>query len=299
VRAADLDGDGDLDLYVANDSDPNYLYRNDGRGKFTEVGLWSGAALSANAAAQAGMGITVGDADGDGIPDIFVTNFAEDYSTLYEGDGKGFFQDVSEPAGVATPTFKPLSWGTAFADLDCDGDEDLVVVNGHIYPQVDRHPELGFTYAQRALLLENNGFGQFTDASARAGTGFAPSRVSRGLAVGDYDNDGDLDLLISNLDGPPTLLRNDSPRSGACITLNLEVPKGSLLIGTLVTIHAGGHVLVRDVSSSESFLSAHDPRPHFGVGSAKVLERLEVRWPDKSRTVLTDVPVQPVITIKK
>jgi len=300
VRAADLDSDGDPDLYVANDSDPNYLYRNEGGGKFREVGLWSGAALSANAAAQAGMGITLGDANGDGFPDLFVTNFAEDYSTLYRGDGKGFFQDISEESGVAGITFQPMSWGTVLADFDCDGDEDLAIANGHIYPQVDRHPELGNHYAQRSLLLENTGGGHFADATDEAGPGFLPARVSRGLAAGDYDNDGDLDLLISNLDASPTLLRNDSVRSGACLTVNLEVAPGSgTVLGTRVSITLGKRTLMRDVSSGESYLSAHDPRLHFGLGDAKVLDRLEVRWPDGTRTVRTSVPVQPILTIRK
>ena len=300
VRAADFDGDGDADLYVANDSDPNYLYRNEGKGKFREVGLWSGAALNDNAAAQAGMGIAVGDAQGDGFLDIFVTNFAEDYSTLYRGDGKGFFQDVSEEAGVAQPTFKPLSWGTEFADLDCDADEDLVVANGHIYPQVDRHPEFGNAYAQRSLLLENSGQGKFIDATGSAGPGFAPARVSRGLAAGDYDNDGDLDLLISNLDAPPTLLRNDTPRRGSCLTVSLQVPSGhGTAIGAVVTVEAGGRKLTRDLSSSTSYLSAPDPRLHFGLADAKKVDRLEVRWPDGVRQVLTDVAVDRPLTVRK
>ena len=300
VRAADFDADGDADLYVANDSDPNYLYRNEGEGRFREVGLWSGAALNANAAAQAGMGVTVGDAQGDGFLDIFVTNFAEDYSALYRGDGKGFFEDASEQEGVAQPTFKPLSWGTTFADLDCDGDEDLVVANGHIYPQVDRHPEFDTTYAQRGLLLENSGKGQFVDATDRSGPGFAPARVSRGLAAGDYDNDGDLDLLISNLDAPPTLLRNDTPRRGSCLTVILEIPPGhGTAIGTVVTAEAGGRKLFRDLSSSDSFLSAPDPRIHFGLGDSKQVDRLEVRWPDGTRQVLTHVDAGQFLTIKK
>ena len=300
VRAADFDSDGDADLYVANDSDPSYLYRNEGEGKFREVGLWSGAALNDNAEAQAGMGITVGDAQGDGFLDIFVTNFAEDYSTLYRGDGKGFFEDASEESGVAQPTFNPLSWGASFADLDCDGDEDLVVANGHIYPQVDRHPEFGATYAQKSLLLENTGKGKFADATGSSGPGFAVARVSRGLAAGDYDNDGDLDLLLSNLDAPPTLLRNDTPRRGTCFTVRLEIPPGhGTAIGTVVTVEAGGRKLVRDLSSSESYLSAPDPRLHFGLGDAKKVDRLEVRWPDGARQVLTDVAGGRLVTIRK
>ena len=300
VRAADFDNDGDMDLYVANDSDPNYLFRNEGGGKFQEVGLWSGAALNANAAAQAGMGIAVGDVQSDGFLDIFVTNFAEDYSALYRGDGRGFFEDVSEASGVAGPTFKPLSWGTAFADLDCDGDEDLLVANGHIYPQVDRHPEFGLTYAERPLLLENDGAGHFQDASARAGPGFQEARPSRGLAVGDFDNDGDLDLLISNLDAPPTLLRNDTPRRGSFLTVTLRVdPHHGTAVGARVKATVGKRVLIRDLASGESYLSVHDPRLHFGLGSATRVDRLEVRWPDGSSQVLTDVPANQFLEIKK
>ena len=300
VRAGDWDRDGDLDLYVANDSDANYLYRNEGRGRFLETALWSGAAFGAEGVAQAGMGIASGDPDGDGFLDLFVTNFAEDYSTLYRGDGAGFFQDVTEQSGVAGPTFQPLSWGAAFADLDLDGDEDLVVANGHIYPQVDRHPELGATYAQRSLLLENLGSGRFRDASGSAGPGFEPARASRGLAPGDYDNDGDLDLLISNLDAPPTLLRNDTPRRGSWITLILEVPPGEgTVIGSLVRVKAGGRTLIRDAASSSSYLSVQDPRLHFGLGDARRVDRLEVRWPDGTRTELSDVGAGQFVTIRK
>jgi hypothetical protein len=299
VRAADFDNDGDMDLYVANDSDPHYLYRNEGKGKFREVGLWSGAALSANGAAQAGMGVTVGDYNLDTHLDIFVTHFSEDYSTLYRGDGTGFFEDVSELAGVAQPTFPLLSWGTVFADLDCDGDQDLVLANGHIYPQVDAHPEFGATYAQLKLLLENTGDGKFVDATRRAGPGFARAQPSHGLAAGDYDNDGDLDLLVSNLDAPPNLLRNDSAR-GSWLTVILEVPPGGgPVIGTRVEAKVGEKILVRDAASSESFLSVNDPRLHFGLGSARSVDRLEVRWPDGTRTVLTGVEVNRFITVRK
>ena len=299
VRAADFDRDGDVDLYVANDSDPNYLYRNEGKGKFREVGLWSGAALSAGGAAQAGMGVAVGDYNGDTFLDIFVNNFAEDYSTLYRGDGTGFFEDVSEQAGVAPATFKYLSWGAVFADLDCDGDQDLVIANGHIYPQVDAHPEFGITYAQRNLLLENTGDGRFADATDRAGPGFALVQPSHGLAAGDYDNDGDLDLLISNLDGPPNLLRNDSDR-GSYLTVALEVPiGGGTVIGTRVEARVGDRTLIRDVSSSESFLSVNDPRLHFGLGNARSVDRLEVLWADGTRTTLTNVEAGRLVTVRK
>ena len=299
VRAADFDADGDNDLYVANDSDANYYYRNEGDGTFRETGLWNGSALDVNGAAQAGMGVAVGDADGDGALDLFVTNFSEDFSTLYNGDGQGFFDDVSATSGAGPATYASLSWGTAFADLDNDGDQDLVVANGHIYPQVDAHPEFGMTYAQRNLLLGNDGTGHFTDVTENAGPGFALVESSRGLAVCDYDNDGDLDLLFTQLDGPPTLLRNESS-VGAWLTVDLDVPAGAgPRIGASVTVEAGGHRWRRDLASGESFLSAHDPRLHFGLGDIDRVDRVVVRWSDGTETVLSGVSPGRILRVRK
>jgi enediyne biosynthesis protein E4 len=298
VRAADYDGDGDIDLYVANDSDPNYLYRNDGRGHFTEVGVFSGCALDANGAAQAGMGLAVGDADGDGLTDILVTNFAQDFTTLYRGLGGGLFDDWTEESGVGPPTYRALSWGTALADLDNDGDLDIVIANGHIYPQIDRHPEVIGTYAQRNLLLENRN-GRYVDVTAAAGPGFEEIRSSRGLAVGDYDNDGDLDLLITNLDGPPSLLRNDGP-GGAWLTIACVIPGGPAVpTGTTVTVTSGGRTQRRDIASGDSYASSHDPRPHFGLGTSEVADTVDVRWPDGTHTVRHGVPARRIVTIRK
>lgn len=298
VRAIDIDADGDQDLYVANDSDANYVYRNAGDGTFVNVGLWSGAALDGQGAAQAGMGIAAGDPDGDLALDLFVTNFAEDFSTLYKSDGKGFFEDVSARTGVGPATYIALSWGTAFADLDNDGDQDLVVANGHIYPQVDDHPEFGLRYAQPNILLENTGDGNFVEVTAKAGPGFALERRSRGLAAGDYDNDGDLDLLITNLDEPPSLLRNDS-KGGGWLGVVLEAPSGETIIGATVIAEVGARRMIRDVSSGESYLSAHDPRPHFGLGTAPMVDRLLVRWPDRSTSTLEAIPANRYVTVTK
>src|SRR5262249_9499522 len=209
VRAADLNGDGRPDVYVANDSDPNYLYRNEGGGVFKEVATWSGAALDENGAAQASMGVAVGDVDGDGIPDLFTTNFSEDFSTLYRGLGDGLFEDVSNRSGVGPLTYRPLSWGTALVDLDNDGALDLLVANGHIYPQIDRHPELIGTYAQKTLLLVNEsrpGAPSFRDGTDEAGPGFEPPFSSRGLAVGGFHDDGPVGVLPTHPRGPPPLL---------------------------------------------------------------------------------------------
>jgi hypothetical protein len=301
VRALDYDDDGDLDVYVANDSDPNYLFRNDGTGRFKEVGTWSGCALDGNGAAQAGMGVTAGDATGDGLTDIVVTNFAQDFTTLYRALEGGAFEDASAHTGVGPPTFLPLSWGTVLADLDNDGDLDLAVANGHIYPQIDRHPQFVGTYAQRNLLLENAGPAVktlFRDATAEAGPGFEEVKSSRGLAAGDYDNDGDLDLLLTHTDEPPSLLRNDSP-GGAWLTVVCEGSRGLHPIGTTVTVRAGGRTQRRDIAAGDSFMSTHDPRPHFGLGEATVADEVDVRWPDGTHTVLKNVPARQFLRVRQ
>jgi len=302
VRAFDFDDDGDLDVYVANDSDPNYLYRNEGDGTFQEVATWTGLALDENGAAQASMGVAVGDATGDGLKDVFVNHFSEDFSTLYRGLGGGLYEDVSRRTGVGPATFTTLSWGTALADLDNDGDLDLAVMNGHIYPQINEHPELIGTYEQKNLLLENRGpdaTPTFVDVTDAAGPGFAQVLSSRGLAVADYDDDGDLDMLITHLDAPPTLLRNDS-RTGSWLVVVCEDERGGIVpIGTEVRVTAGGRTWWRDVASGDSYMSTHDPRPHFGLGSLETVDRVEVTWPDRTKSVRTNVPARQFLRIRK
>jgi hypothetical protein len=291
VVAADLDGDLDTDLYVANDSNPNYLYRNDGAGHFDEVGLWSGAAMNARGAAQAGMGAAAGDLDADGLLDLFVTNFAEDGSTLYRNLGDCLFDDETSRANLLQATYASLSWGTAFCDLDLDGQLELVVVNGHIYPQADVVLEDGLGYAQPNLLLAGDGE-RFVDVSAEAGPGFAELGSSRGLAVGDLDGDGDLDLLVANVDAPPSLLRNDSPRRGSWLLVDAP--------GVVrVTAIAGERRWVRHAVRGGSYLSASDPRLHFGLGSVERVERLELLWPDGQLTSLSGVDVDRVVRVER
>jgi enediyne biosynthesis protein E4 len=291
VAATDLDADGDLDLYVANDSNPNYLYRNQGDGTFEEMGLWSGAALSAEGVGQAGMGVAVGDYDGDGRPDLCVTNFIEDYTALYRNLGKCLFRETSAAAGIAGPTTNVLSWGVAFGDFDLDGDLDLFIANGHIYPQADTTPGSGTTFAQKNQLFENEG-GKFRDVSAEAGPGLVVTMSSRGVAIGDIDNDGDLDLVISNVDAPPTVLRNDTVRRGAW--LSVYAP------GALRAVaEAGGKTIARDVVRGGSYLCASDPRLHFGLGPVEKVDRLTVTWPGGATTVLTDVAANRSIKVER
>jgi hypothetical protein len=302
VAALDLDGDLDLELYVANDSNPNYLYQNDGKGRFREVGLWSGAALSESGMAQAGMGLATGDLDADGLAELLVTNFSKDSTTLYRNLGDLVFEDASRALGVRDPTFQPLSWGASLSDLDLDGDLDLFIANGHIYPQADDVPSAGMSYGQRNLLLAWED-GRFVDATERAGPGLEVSESSRGVAVGDIDGDGDLDLAVSSIDAPPTLLRNDSP-AGASFLL-VDAP-GALLAEVSIVEGAGDGAVVRRWVRHRvlggSYLSVSEPRFHFGLGAAPGPSpprlRLRLVRPGGRELVLHDPPVGTVLVVR-
>ncbi len=290
TAAVDLDGDLDLDLYVANDSNPNYLYENDGKGRFQEVGLWSGAALDQMGNAQAGMGLAAADLEGDGRVDLVVTNFYKDVSTVYRNLGDLVFEDVTRALGVAEATYAPLSWGTALADLDLDGDLDLFVANGHIYPQADLAPEAGTSFRQRNLLLLDEG-GRFYSAGAEAGPGLEVEESSRGLAVGDLDGDGDVELVVSNVDAPPTLLRNDSQAAGTWL---MVAAPGALR----VEVEAGGPRRIGHRVLGGSYLSASDPRFHFGLGPVKGIESLSIVRGDGSRVRHRAPPVGRLLSLR-
>ncbi len=280
----DYDDDGRLDLAVANDSTPSYLYRNKGDGTFEDVSFISGAALNENGREQAGMGIAIGDYDGDGRLDIHRTNFSDDSNVLYHNDGGGSFTEVTFQAGVGEISIPFLGWGTNFFDYDNDGPLDLFVANGHVYSAVDAM-DWGTSYKQR-LLLFRNVKGKFFEVGSSAGEALYLPRSARGSAVGDFDNDGDLDILLNNMDDAPSLLRNDGGhRAGHWLTLRLignaadKCPRDA--IGTTVFCTTNGRQGVKmrqDVASGGSYNSQSDLRLHFGLGAATKVDRLEVRW---------------------
>ena len=279
VLFSDLDDDGWPDIFVANDSVPNLLFRNNRNGTFSEIGLPSGLALSVDGKAQASMGADAADYDGDGRLDVFVTNFSQDYNTLYQNSARGFFSDVSHQAGVVTPALPYLGWGTGFADFDNDGLLDIFVANGHVYPEIDRSGR-GTKYLQRKQLFKNQGKGRFSDVSEDVGDGLLIEKSSRGAAFGDVDNDGDIDVLVINMNDRPTLLRNDTQPSNNWITLKIEGTRNRDAIGARVWLEDEGSLQLAEVRSGGSYLSHNDMRVHFGLGRRTEVPPVKVRWPD-------------------
>jgi hypothetical protein len=278
VNAADLNGDGWVDFYVACDLTPSLYFRNNRDGTFTEIGTEAGVALNEHGSEQAGMGVAIGDFNRDGWLDITKTNFIRDYPNLYQNIGKGIFEDVALPAGLAVnPQY--ILWGTGFVDLDNDGWLDILQVAGHVYAEIQTI-DPGEPYRNPRLLYRNLGDGKFEDVSALAGPGLADPHSSRGAAFGDFDNDGDLDVAIMNMDEPPSLLRNDYKGANRWIKVKLEgVKSNRSAIGSTVTVSAGGVRQTLPVVSQSSFLSVNDLRLHFGLGSAETIQSISVRWP--------------------
>jgi hypothetical protein len=289
LAVGDIDNDGWPDLYIANDGVRNFLYHNRRNGTFTDIAYGSGVGFDAHGRPQAGMGAEIADFDGDGLPDIFVTNFSDELNTLYRNLGNLLFDDVTEKAGLHSG-LKPLGFGTRLFDFDNDGDLDIHVTNGHVTDNVRLyHPQL--TYAQRDLLYENRGGGRFIDVSAQAGPAFAIEHVGRGSAVSDFDNDGDLDIVIANLGHRPFLFRNDTTPHANWLSLDSLVP------GALVILTAGGIKQHRYATSVNSYLSSSDSRLHFGLGQNETAERIEILWPDGSRQIVENVKANRTIKL--
>jgi len=298
VVTADLDGDGWPDVYVASDSTIQALYRNRGNGSFEDVSLQSGAGYSQEGRAQSGMGVDAGDYDGDGRLDLFVTTFQDDYKTLYHNDGNLRFSDVTYAARLGQVSFSRLSWGTGFQDFDNDGWVDLFVASGHVYPQVDGARLPQETYAQQNQVLRNLGNGAFADVTASGGPGLQVVKSSRGVAFGDFDNDGRIDAVVVNMDDTLTLLHNTTRNGNHWLTVRTIGARSNRDgIGARVRVRAGGRDQIREVKTSGSYASASDPRVHFGLGTASKIESLELKWPSGAWQVFTDVPEDRIVVV--
>ena len=280
VTLSDLDGDGDLDIYVANDSSANRFYQNRGDGTFVDLSLLSGTALSESGARQAGMGIATGDADGDGRMELVVTNYSLEPNNHYVNLGDGLFEDRGRASGIADLGFRDLGWGVGFLDFDLDADLDLAVANGHIMDNIELFVP-GLTYAQKNRLLANDGRGSFRDVGAVNGSVWQVEKVSRGLAVGDFNNDGRPDLLITNSNDSPALLENRIETTNRWLGLDLRGPAANpFAVGARVELRSGDRRQVREVRSGGGVLTQGDRRLLFGLGAGAESVELEIRWPD-------------------
>ena len=297
VACADFDNDGWPDIYVACDSTPSLLLMNQRDGTFREEGLLRGVAVNEDGTDQAGMGVGVGDYDLDGNLDIFKTHFADDTNILYHNDGKALFEDVTNRSGLGVET-RFISWGAGIYDLDNDGNPDLFYVTGNVYPEIEKRLS-SYPWKSPRILFRNLGGGKFEELIEEAGPGVTAPHASRGCAFGDFDNDGDIDMLIVNLNEPPSLLRNDVSGNNNWLKVKLTgVKSNRSAIGARVIAEYGGKRQAQEVLSQSSFYSANDPRLHFGLGAAKTAN-LEVRWPSGLHQTFANVAVNRIVSIRE
>lgn len=298
VTSFDFDSDGWPDIYVACDSTPSILYHNNHDGTFTDVAVVAGAAFNEDGREQAGMGLTIGDFDGDGRMDIFKTNFSDDTSTLYRNDGDGTFTDATFSAGLGLHT-KYLGWGTMFFDFDNDGWPDLILVNGHVYPEVDKY-HLGSSYQEPRILYHNTGKGKFEDVSASAGPGIETSSSARGMAVGDLWNDGRMSIVISNMNAHPSLLVNQLRTGNHWIAIKaVGTHSNRDGIGARISVKVGDRVMVDEIRSGGSYISNSDMRVHFGLGAVQKVDYAEIRWPNGLTERFENLAVDAIHTLKE
>ncbi len=304
VLTADFNNDGWPDIYVANDSTASALYQNRKNGTFTDVAMEAGCALSADGKPQAGMGVSAGDYDLDGNLDIVKTNFAGDTPSLYHNIGGGNFEDATFPAGLGKHT-QYLGWGVGFFDMDNDGWPDILICNGHVYPEVEQlRTEAG--YAQQKILYRNLRNGRFEDVSSQGGTGIMTPVASRGAAFGDYDNDGDIDVAVNTVNDYPQLLRCDSPLGNNWLkikTIGTKSNRSGIGARLHCVTHPPGemkpHQQIDEVRSGGSYISQNDLRVHFGIGKAEKVDLLEIRWPSGAVDTLKDVMPNQMIVVKE
>jgi hypothetical protein len=298
VSTLDYDDDGWPDIYVACDSTPSILYHNNHDGTFTDVAVIAGAAFNEDGREQGGMGTTVGDYDGDGRLDIFKTNFSDDTSSLYHNNADGTFTDMTTDAGLGLYT-KYLGWGTMFFDFDNDSWPDLMLVNGHVYPEVDKF-HLGSNYQEPRLLYRNNGNATFSDVSDTAGPGVTAMASSRGLAVGDLWNTGQMSAVISTMNDRPSLLKNEQKYPNHWIAFTTEGTKSNRDgIGVRIRVRAGKRLLVDEVRSGSSYYSQSDMRVHFGLGAVTKLDSVEIRWPSGLTERFDSAAIDQINTVKE
>ncbi len=297
---ADLNGDGRPELLVADDSTPNYLYRNKGDGTFEDLSFESGYAVNGEGRETASMGIALGDYENNGKLDILNTTFSDDYKVLYRNDGDLTFTDVSRDAGLAVVTIPFLSWGDGFIDYDNDGWKDIFIASGHVYPEVDRH-DWGTSFAERPLLFRNVLGKKFELVPAVKGTGLAVAIPARGAAFGDLFNDGKIDVVLNNVDAPPTLLRNVDDDRHHWIELRLlggpKSPRDA--VGATVYLTSSNQTQRGDVLSGGSFASSNDPRVHFGLGDAKTVDAIEIHWPSGALEKIRVAAVDRIYTVEE
>jgi enediyne biosynthesis protein E4 len=296
---ADYDNDGWPDLYVANDAGPNYLYHNNHNGTFEDVGLLSGASLSADGREQGSMGVDFGDVDHDGLFDIIVTNFTEEPNTLYWNRGKQGFIDISYPSRIGQPSYPLVGWGTSLIDIDNDGWLDLFVANGHVYPQMDL-VKGGAPYRQPVLLFRNNRDRTFEDVTALSGLDKLPLASRRGAAFGDVNNDGKVDVLVLNVGEPPSLLINRTETSNHAVLVKLIGSKSNrAAVGARATVTTGDLVQFNEVRAGSSYLSQNDLRLHFGLGSQKNIDTLQISWPSGNSASYHNLAADFIYTISE
>jgi hypothetical protein len=295
----DFDNDGWPDIYVAVDSEPSILYHNNHDGTFTDIAVPAGCAYSENGHEQAGMGVAVGDYDCDGWFDIFKTNFSDDTCNLYHNNGDGSFTDVTFPSGIGANN-RYVAWGCGFADFDNDGWPDIMQINGHVYPEIDQQ-HTAETFKNPRLIYKNLGNGRFQDVSSGMGPGISEQFSSRGAAFGDYDNDGDIDVLILNLNDTPSLLRNDGGAKQNWIKIKLIGTQcNRTAIGARVRVVTGKHAQMNEVHSGSSVMSQSDLRLHFGLGKAATVDLVEVKWPTTQKIdKFTQVKPNQILTIRE